>query len=278
MNHLKFEETKVYNFEGAFRGMRNPKNSWHLSDSVFGVRNLRDWGFDELNGSAERWTIQDGYSPGDKSFEERLSEREEWLKENGFLYLNPIQQIAEVAYIGPKDMKLAQTLIRGGSEHRKFLRQIFVCVDITGPLFWWKEADTYKVSTVANSTSTMHKITSAPITKDNFKFDESLFALPMKKDSVNIFEGVVDSIVDTCEQLRKMFLETNDTRYWKALIELLPESWMQKRTLTLNYETLMSIYHQRKGHKLTEWREDFIGWIQSLPYAKELIMFEDFEN
>lgn len=136
MEHLKFENTEVFNFNGAFRGMRNPKNSWHLSDSVFGLRNFNIPEFDEVSGIAEDWTVQDGYQLQDESFEEHLLYREEWLKENGTLKINPIQQFGEVAYIGPKDMNLAQRLIRGGPEHRKFLRQIQVCVDITAPLYW----------------------------------------------------------------------------------------------------------------------------------------------
>lgn len=277
MNHLKFENTRVYNFAGAFYGMRNPKNSWHLGDSVFGLRNFREMGFDETNEVAKSWTIQDGYNPDDESFEEHFLERENWIEENGILNLNPIQQIAEVAYIGPKDMKLAQTLIRGGSEHRKFLRQIFVSVDITAPLFWYKEFDTYKVGTVANSTSTMHKIASAPITLNNFKFDSDLFDLPLNPKDANEgnFVDAVSDIINTCEKLRQLYLSTNDSRYWKALIEILPESWVQKRTITMNYENLISMYHQRKSHKLPEWREDFVEWVKTLPYANELILYND---
>ena len=134
---MKFENTKIWGFEHALRGMRNPKNSWDRSDSVFGIRNLSN-GDEELNIVSEDWTKYDGYEFEDENFNEHLLERENWLSENGILNLNPIQQIANIAYIGPKDMKLAQTLIKSGPEHRKFLRQIFVSVDITAPLYWWK--------------------------------------------------------------------------------------------------------------------------------------------
>lgn len=223
MEHLKFDNTQVYNFEGAFRGMRNPKNSWHLSDSVFGLRNFNIPEFDEANGIAKDWTIQDGYQPDDEFFEEHLLNREEWLKENGILRLNPIQQFGEVAYIGPKDMRLAQRLICGGPEHRKFLRQIQVCVDITAPLFWWKEADTYGVGVTKNSTSTMHKLAETPITRDCFLIKEKNNDLVL--GGILLYNKVIDTLIKDCETLRQKYNETKDVRYWRALIELLPESW-----------------------------------------------------
>ena len=169
--------------------------------------------------------------------------------------------------IGKNDMKLAQSLIKAGSEHRKFMRQIFVSVDITAPLYWWKEFDTYKVGTVANSTSTMHKLASTPITLDCFE-----------TDNVEILEELNyevscwwSELVSWLEKLRQKYNETKDKRYWKELIRLLPESWLQKRTVTMNYENILSMIHQRKGHKLTEWSKGFIEWAESLPYAKELL-------
>lgn len=170
--------------------------------------------------------------------------------------------------IGLKDLELAQRLIRGGSEHRKFLRQIQVWVDITAPLYWWKEADTYKVGTVANSCSTMHKLAGAPITLDCFETKD--YCPDLYRNYVG--QGA-EAIIDFLETLRKSYLETKDKRFWKELIRWLPESWLQKRTLSMSYENLYSMVRQRRGHKLTEWAEDFMSWAESLPYAKELIFY-----
>ena len=170
--------------------------------------------------------------------------------------------------IGENDLKLAQSLIKAGSEHRKFMRQIFVSVDITAPLYWWKEFDTYKVGTVANSTSTMHKLASIPITKDCFEMDDFENIESFKEESMWI------NVIGWCEQLRQKYNETNDKRYWKELIRLLPESWLQKRTITMNYENVLNMIHQRRNHKLTEWSESFIGWAKSLPYADELLFIK----
>ena len=172
--------------------------------------------------------------------------------------------------IGPNDMNLAQRLINGGSEHRKFLRQIIVSVDITAPLYWWKEFDTYKIGTVANSTSTMHKIMSNPITYHMFEMDDF--------DDLIEINGFKQIIV-ICNQYRDSYLEAKENDpdlakyYWKALIRVLPESWLQTRTITMNYEILRNIVHQRKGHKLTEWKT-FIDWVHTLPYAEELIFYD----
>ena len=172
--------------------------------------------------------------------------------------------------IGPNDMDLARRLINGGSEHRKFLRQIFVSVDITGPLYWWKELDTYKVGTTANSTSTMHKLASTPITKECFEMDDYC------GDKLDLIDEArfgwrMESFLDDLEQLRLIYLETKDKRYWKELVRWLPNGWLQTRTWTANYEVLRTIYHQRQGHKLTEWNA-FCKWVETLPYAKELII------
>lgn len=123
----------------------------------------------------------------------------------------------------------------------------------------------------------MHKIASAPITLNNFKFDSDLFDLPLNPKDANEgnFVDAVSDIINTCEKLRQLYISTNDSRYWKALIEILPESWVQKRTITMNYENLISMYHQRKSHKLPEWREDFVEWVKTLPYANELILYND---
>ena len=171
--------------------------------------------------------------------------------------------------IGSNDLQLAQTLIRAGSEHRKFLRQIFVSVDITAPLYWWKEFDTYKVGTVSNSTSTMHKLASTPITIDCFEMGDFTPFIDNFKIDLSW-----RTVVSYLEQLRQKYNETKDKRYWKELIRLLPESWLQKRTITMNYENILNMYRQRKNHKLTEWAKSFCDWVKTLPYAEELICLE----
>ena len=180
----------------------------------------------------------------------------------------------EYYHIGENDLGLAQRLIKAGSEHRKFMRQIFVSVDITAPLYWWKEADTYKVGTTANSTSTMHKLSSTPITQECFEMDD--YNDVISKDGEFIFELVTSwsEIIETLEGLRQAYLKTKDKRLWKELIRLLPESWLQTRTITMNYENIRNMYFQRKNHKLTEWSKSFVEWVESLPYAKELIIGE----
>ena len=171
--------------------------------------------------------------------------------------------------IGPNDMNLAQHLIKGGSEHRKFLRQIMVSVDITAPLYFYKEFDTYKIGTVANSTSTMHKIMSKEI-------DYKMFEMDDLDDDIEV-EGF-KQVIDLCNYYRNQYLEHKQYKpdlakiYWKALIRILPESWLQTRTVTMNYENIRTMVHQRKGHKLTEWHQ-FIDWAHTLPYAEELIFY-----
>ena len=181
--------------------------------------------------------------------------------------------------IGENDIKLAQTLIKAGNEHRKFMRQIFVSVDITAPLYWWKEFDTYKVGTVANSTSTMHKLATTPIMLDCFEIDDydrnlSLTDNTKDDDGLDNISTFEEDIIYVLENIRQKYLETKDKRYWKELVRWLPESWLQKRTITMNYENVRNMYFQRRNHKLTEWSESFIKWVESLPYAEELIMYD----
>lgn len=244
---MKFENTEVFNFKGALRGMRNPKNSWDRSDSKFddGECYLPE------NNECEACSQFDGFG-------------------------KPCLPL-----IGENDMKLAQALIRGGSEHRKFLRQIFVSVDITAPLYWWKEFDTYKVGTVANSTSTMHKLASTPITMDCFEIDDYSTLKPEYDDNHPYHESFVYKVITWLEHLRSRYLSTKDKRYWKELIRWLPESWLQTRTVTMNYENLLTICQQRRHHKLNEWsgvddptKPNFISWAKTLPYANELIFLE----
>lgn len=218
---MKFENTEVWGFEHALRGMRNPKNSWDKSDS--------DWLF-----------VED---------------------EVKFL-------------IGKNDMKLAQKLIRAGSEHRKFLRQIFVSVDITAPLYWFSEFDTYKVGTVANSTSKMHTLAHEPITMDCFETDD------MDSTALVFWEDLIENL----EGIRRLYNKKKDPAIWKELIRLLPESWLQKRTVTMNYENLLGMCSagQRRYHKLNEWsgindntKPNFIAWARTLPYAQEFIFLDE---
>ena len=182
--------------------------------------------------------------------------------------------------IGENDLKLAQRLIKAGNEHRKFMRQIFISVDITAPIYWWKEFDTYKVGTTANSTSTMHKLATTPITLECFEIDDydrnlSLADNPKDDDGLDNISTFEEDIIYVLENIRQKYLETKDKRYWKELVRWLPESWLQKRTITMNYENVRNMYFQRRNHKLTEWSESFIKWVETLPYAKELIMYED---
>ena len=170
------------------------------------------------------------------------------------------------AYVlGPNDLGLARKLATAGSDHRKFLRQIFVSVDITAPLYWWKEFDTYKVGTVANSCSTMHKIHSKAFDRDDFSHDR-------------LDEGglrMLDATVEYLEAERQKFVADKDNKQsWHNMIQMLPSSYNQMRTVTLNYENLINIYYARRNHKLAEWHT-VCEWIESLPYAKELILIAD---
>ena len=162
--------------------------------------------------------------------------------------------------LGENDLSLAVRLCKSGSDHRKFVRMIFVSVDINAPLYWWKEYDTYKVGTVANSCSTMHKIHSKPFSLEDMSVD--------RMDEAS--KAVMQQVVDRLEALRLEYNETKDKSLWYSMIQLLPSSYNQMRTCTLNYETLINIYHARRSHKLDEWHV-FCEWIESLPYAKELI-------
>ena len=167
--------------------------------------------------------------------------------------------------IGSNDIDLMKKLIAAGSDHSKFMRMINVTLDITAPLYWWKEFDTYKVGTVRNSCSTMHKIHEKEFTLDDFSFED--FEV---KDGEIFLSDCFTNVVADCEMLRKKFVETGDKKYWRGLIQLLPESYNQRATVQLNYAVLRNMYHSRKNHKLDCWRT-FCEWIETLPYAKELI-------
>lgn len=273
---MKFTNIRVMNFENALRGMRNPKESYYLIDSEFGLGDM-SW-VEADQDVAEVWLDYLNIDRSDEVRRDEIFEKvDNWLLENGVLYSE--NNCMEYAFLGPNDLKLAQQLISAGSEHRKFLRQIFVSVDITAPLYWWKEFDTYKVGTVANSTSTMHKITSKPITLDCFEIDD--FEEVNWPNSHNHF--IKNELIAYLEFLRQKYLETKDKKYWKELIRWLPESWLQTRTITMNYENLLSMIHQRKFHKLDEWSGDedyendsFIKFARSLPYANLLLFLEEY--
>lgn len=281
-----FANTAVYNFEGAFRGMRAPKESWYKSDSFFGMINLEN-DFPDYDWVVDGWIEQENISRVEEGKEPITEDMEDynkyydlmgsycdWMRGTGILRHDG--DIADVAFLGPKDLELAQKLIGAGAEHAKFLRQIFVSVDISAPIYWWKEMDTYKVGTVANSTSTMHKLTSKPITLDSFETDDYDKHLIIYNDDTDEYfnhwhlERYVERLVEQLEDLRQMYLNTNDIKYWKELIRWLPESYIQTRTWTANYAVLRNIYNQRKNHKLKEWLQ-FCDWILTLPYGGELI-------
>ena len=169
--------------------------------------------------------------------------------------------------LGENDLALARKLCRAGSDHRKFVRQIFVSADITAPLYWWKEFDTYKVATVANSTSTMHKIHAKPFERADFRVDK------LSDGALAAFRTYMDYM----EATRRRFVETKDKRDWYDLIQLLPSSYNQLRTVTMNYETLINIYYARRAHKLDEWHV-FCDWIRTLPYADDLICCREEER
>ncbi len=169
--------------------------------------------------------------------------------------------------LGPNDLSLATRLAKAGSDHRKFLRQVMVSMDITAPLYWWKEFDTYKVGTVANSTSTMHKIHATPFARDQFACDR---LTPEALEHL-------DHLIAFLEEERLKYVESKDMAHWHNMIQLLPTSYMQLRTVTLNYEVLIHMYAARKSHKLSEWHV-FCDAVRALPYAKELILLEDDTN
>ena len=166
--------------------------------------------------------------------------------------------------LGPNDLDLAKRLRKAGSDHRKFIRQVMVSVDITAPIYWWKEYDTYKVATVANSTSTMHKIHSKPFELDDFSHDH------LTPDGLELLTFIISRL----EEIRLRFVEEKKKEDWYDLIQLLPSSYNQMRTCTLNYETLINIYYARRNHKLQEWHT-FCDWIETLPYGKELIVCQE---
>ena len=283
---MKFENTVTSNWKGAFHGLRHPLESYKRSDSEYGIAHCYG---DETVDMEDKWVkrldpdLHEQYHSTEwlenteKDYISKSEEISDWLWKNGVIQGDNNTDCFEYAFLGPNDIDLAQRMIKAGTPNDKFLRQIFVSVDITAPLYWWKEADTYKVATTANSTSTMHKLASTPITLDCFEMDDYQNVKMYDREPYNLdqyTDDMWDSIVCYCETLRRLYLETKDIKYWKELIRVLPESWLQTRTWTANYSTLRNIYHWRKDHKLTEWHQ-FCDWIKTLPYANELLLFEN---
>ena len=282
---IETDYLSIYNFSNAIYGMRNPLESWTQSDSRFGICNCDDqFTVDRLYEVRDEWMDYNGYGQlSDMELEidkinwlTRAREIENWLWNSSLLEKDGPYESRY--FFGPNDLKLAQNLIRAGVDESKFMRQIFINIDITAPLYWWKEMDTYKIGTTSNSTSTMHKLTSDPIIFDDFSFDQenSELSIDITQDEEYQYDvlDVTKDILAGCEGLRQKFVETGDKRYWRALIQLLPESYNQTRTWTANYAVLRNIYFARRNHKLQEWR-DFCKWIETLPYAKELICLEE---
>ena len=279
---MKLEKTQINGVEGALRGMRNPKNSWDRSDSWFGLLYI-DYDDDVLDKITMEWLQKDYPDITEdniltKEQDKKYNEIVKWLLKNGTLNTaSRDNNIIDAAFIGPKDMKLAKTLISAGNEHRKFMRQISVSVDITAPLLWWKEFDTYKVATVRNSCSTMHTLLNQAFTTEQFTrygIDE----IPEAREHFN-------NTLKVLNWLRLKYMENMDKKYWRAIIELLPDGFELKATVTLNYETLLSICSpgQRRFHKLDEWsgidfqgeKENIISWARELPYARDLLFIDE---
>lgn len=241
---LKISEFEVMGWEHAIRGMRNPKNSWGKSDSVFTPHEIEDWPHDII-----------------KTFDD----------------------------LGPNDHNLMAQLAEGGPVHAKYRRMIAVYADITAPLYWWKEFDTYKVGTVANSCSTMHKIAAKEFTLEDFScehlIDYDLYSCdevdgPVINGALHVGCGGVQLLnltINVLNYYRNKYLETNDKKYWWQMIQLLPSSYNQKRTVMLNYEVLANIHKSRRNHKLDEWHT-FCDWIEELPYSELITGYEENEK
>lgn len=249
---LKVDHLKADGFEEAIRGMRNPLNSWNKSDSYFGLTSID---IDELI--------------DEPNYEEGIIRSFEGKECYGYIS----GECASIISIGENDMNLCQRLIKAGPEHAKFLRMINVSLDIIAPLYIWKELDTYKIGTVANSCSTMHKIAAKEFTLEDFSCEHLLDeTLTFNIVPIAIFR----SLIDCLNENRRLYLETKDKKYWWQLIQLLPSSYNQKRTLTLNYAVVRNIISQRQNHKLDEWHQ-LIDAFKKLPYAKELLFYENME-
>lgn len=234
---VKVEKLVADGFEASMRGMRNPLNSWAKSDSSY-------------------TTVSDG------------------------------ENFTNVYTIGPKDLDLCQRLIKAGPEHSKFLRQINISFDVTGPLYWWKEFDTYKINTTSNSCSTMHKIAEKEFTLEDFSCEHLLgwnddFSAECVINYGHTPDGyptgtvpidLMNEIIKMSNVVRELYLKTKDKKYWWQMIQLLPSSYNQKRTITMNYAVARNIIKQRRNHKLDEWKQ-FLDSLKDLPYAEELLFY-----
>lgn len=239
---ITITNVETYGWEAAIRGMRNPMNSWDKSDSAFG-RNL----------------------------------------EIPYAQNNPTTMFDKYGietYIGDNDLDLMKRLVKAGTDHRKFMRMITVYCDITAPLYWWKEFDTYKVGTVANSCSTMHKIQAKRFEREDFSveylsntLDDPIAGMDMVDHH---FMVMMDNVISCLNVARDRYNETKDKKYWWQMIQLLPSSYNQKRTVMLNYEVLANMHKSRKNHKLDEWHA-FCDWIEELPYS-ELITGKSYRS
>ena len=241
---IKFEKTETMGWEGAIRGMRNPMNSWDKSDT------FRCWEKEDCAGCV--FATGEGHCDNFHG---------------------------DIPIIGPNDLDLARRLAKGGPVHAKYRRQIFVSVDITAPLYWWKEFDTYKVGTTTNSCSTMHKIHAKEFVLDDFSHEHLL--TDDVADDVNPYIygcdpvlpiGILEILVKELNFCRDKYLETKNKKYWYQMIQLLPSSYNQKRTVTMTYENLYNAFQSRKDHKLDEWRVGFCEWAKSLPYSELFTM------
>ena len=265
---IKIENIEVTGWEAAIRGMRNSMNSWDKSDSVF----VEDGEYHDICGDLDP-----------SNFDVFTSLQNLILAGVDFSTINDNKII-----MGTKDYELMMKLAKNGSVHAKYRRMITVYMDITAPLYWWKEFDTYKVGTVANSCSTMHKIHEKEFTINDFSYEhlgEFIANTDINKDEAFEYDDnklftafdVLDLTVKVLNHYRQKYLETKDKKYWWQMIQLLPSSYEQKRTVMMNYEVLANIYHNRKDHKLDEWQE-FCYCIRELPYSKLFIGAEKDNN
>lgn len=226
---IKVEKIWTGNFENAIRGMRNPMNSWEKSDSTCAFHMVENFAPDDpMRHKYYKWNDEFGFN----------------------------------VKLGASDLSLMKKLYSAGTEHRKFMRQIFASMDITAPLYWWKEFDTYKVGTCANSCSTMHKIHAKEFTIDDFSYDHlDEFGMAM-----------LGSIINYLNENRRHYILSENKEDWWQLIQILPSSYNQKRTVTMNYENAASIINQRKNHKLDEWRDLCDILLDELPYLREIMV------
>ena len=240
---LKIENTDVVGWEAAIRGMRNPMNSWDNSDSIF----VNDGEYHDICGNSG-------------PFNGTVTDTETFFE------------------MGENDLDLMTRLRNAGTDHRKFMRMIAVYADITAPLYWWKEFDTYKVGTVANSCSTMHKIHDKEFYEEDFSFERIVSGYEEYEgdDAMNTAYCSMQNVISALNRLRYMYKITKNKKYWYAMIQLLPSSYNQKRTVMLNYEVLANMHKSRKNHKLDEWHV-LCNWIESLPYS-ELITGQPIEE